>query len=72
VVSNPSIGFKIKADRDGQPQEYREYFEDWTSQYNTEIESEGRFETTSKKKQRAIRKALCLLMKLMPAKKFHP
>jgi hypothetical protein len=27
--------------RDKHP--YREYFEDWTSQFNTEIETEGRF-----------------------------
>ena len=43
VVSNPSIGLKVKADWDSQPQEYREYFEDWMSQSNTEIEVEGRF-----------------------------
>jgi len=43
VVSKSSIGFKIKADWGGQPQEYWEYFEDWTSQSNTEIEAEGRF-----------------------------
>jgi hypothetical protein len=43
VVSKSSIGFKVKADWAGQPQEYREYFEDWTSQSNTEIEHEGRF-----------------------------
>jgi hypothetical protein len=43
VVSKPSIGFKVKANCEGQPQEYREYFEDWTSQFNTEIETEGRF-----------------------------
>jgi hypothetical protein len=43
VVSKPSIGFKVKADWDSQPQEYREYFEDWMSQSNTEIEVEGRF-----------------------------
>jgi hypothetical protein len=43
VVSKPSIGFKVKADWGGQPQEYQEYFEDWPPQSNTEIESEGRF-----------------------------
>jgi hypothetical protein len=43
VVSKPSIGFKVKADWGGQPQEYWKYFEDWTSQSNPEIESEGRF-----------------------------
>jgi hypothetical protein len=43
VVSKPSIGLKVKADWDSQPQEYREYFEDWMSQSNTEIEVEGRF-----------------------------
>jgi hypothetical protein len=42
-VSKPSIGLKVKADWDGQPQEYWEYFEDWASQSNTEIEPEGRF-----------------------------
>jgi hypothetical protein len=42
VVSKPSIGFKVKANCDGQPKEYREYFEDWTSQFNTQIETEGR------------------------------
>jgi len=47
VVSKPSIGFKIKADWSGQPQEYLEYFEDWTFQSDTEIESEGGFATTS-------------------------
>jgi hypothetical protein len=41
VVSKPSIGFKVKAGWDSQPQEYREYFEDWMSQSNTEIEPEG-------------------------------
>ena len=35
VVSKPSIGLKVKADWAGQPQEYREYFEDWMSQSNT-------------------------------------
>jgi hypothetical protein len=43
VVSKPSIGLKVKADWDCQPQEYREYFEDWLAQSNTEIEVEGRF-----------------------------
>jgi hypothetical protein len=43
VVLKPSIEFKVKADWGGQPQEYREYFEDWTFQSNTEIECEGRF-----------------------------
>jgi hypothetical protein len=43
VVSKPSIGFKVKADWAGQPHEYREYFEDWQAQSNTEIEAEGRF-----------------------------
>jgi hypothetical protein len=42
VVSRPSIRLKVKADRGGQPQEYREYFEDWTSRSNAEIEPEGR------------------------------
>jgi hypothetical protein len=37
------IGFKVKENFCGQPQEYREYFEDWTSQSNTEIETDGRF-----------------------------
>ena len=37
VASKSSIGFKVKANCDGQPKEYREYFEDWTSQFNTEI-----------------------------------
>jgi len=41
VVSKPSIGLKVKADWDGQPQEYREYFEDWVFQSNTEIKPEG-------------------------------
>jgi hypothetical protein len=41
VVSKLSIGLKVKADWDGQPQEYREYFEDWTFQSNTEMESKG-------------------------------
>ena len=43
MVLKLSIRFKVKADWDGRPQEYREYFEDWMSQSNTEIESEGRF-----------------------------
>jgi hypothetical protein len=43
VVSKPSIGLKVKEDRNGQPQEYREYFEDWTFQFNTEIEPERGF-----------------------------
>jgi hypothetical protein len=43
AVSKPSIGFKVKANCEGQPQEYQGYFEDWTSQFNTEIETEGRF-----------------------------
>jgi hypothetical protein len=42
-VSKPSTAFKVKADWSGQPQGYREYLEDWTSQPNAEIESEGRF-----------------------------
>jgi hypothetical protein len=41
VVSKPSIGLKVKADWDSQAQEYQEYFEDWVSQSNTEIEPEG-------------------------------
>ena len=49
VVSKPSIGLKVKADWDGQPQEYREYFEDWMSQSNTETVPERGFETTSTK-----------------------
>jgi hypothetical protein len=40
VVLKPSIGLEAKTDCNGQPQEYREYFEDWTSQPNTEIEPE--------------------------------
>jgi hypothetical protein len=43
VVLKPSIVFEVKANWEGQPQEYREYFEDWASQFNTEIEIEGRF-----------------------------
>jgi hypothetical protein len=43
MVSKPFIGFEVKADWGGQPQEYREYFEDWTSHSNAVIESEGRF-----------------------------
>jgi len=28
AASKPSIGFKVKAERDGQPHEYKRYFED--------------------------------------------
>ncbi len=37
------IGGARTRDWGGQPQEYREYFEDSMSQFNTEIKSEGRF-----------------------------
>lgn len=39
----PLLGFKIKAGRGAQPQEYRAYFEDWAPLPNTEIEPEKRF-----------------------------
>ena len=43
VVSKPSIGLKVQADWNDQPQEYRKYFENWTSQSNTEIGPERGF-----------------------------
>jgi hypothetical protein len=43
VVSKASIGFKVKAERGVQPQEYIEYFEDWTPRSNTGFGPEGRF-----------------------------
>jgi hypothetical protein len=50
VVSKPSIGFKVKAERGVQPLEYIEYFEDWTPRANTkssDLDSRGGFETTA-------------------------
>jgi hypothetical protein len=41
VVLKASIGFKVKAATDSQPEEYLKYFEDWMSVSNAEIESEG-------------------------------
>jgi len=43
VISNCSIGLKIKAGRGDQPQTYIEYFEDWTARSNADIEIEGTF-----------------------------
>jgi hypothetical protein len=43
MVLKLSIRFKVKADWDGQPKEYREYFEDWMCQSNIEIGSEGMY-----------------------------
>jgi hypothetical protein len=42
VISKPSIGIKVKAGWVVQPEEYMEYFEDWTFQPNAEIGPEGR------------------------------
>jgi hypothetical protein len=50
VVSKPSIGFNVKAKRGVQPQEYIEYFEDWTPRPNTksnDLDPRGGFENTS-------------------------
>ncbi len=43
AISKCSIGLKIKAGRNGQPQTYIEYFEDWTLRPNADIEFEGTF-----------------------------
>ena len=43
VLSKPSIAFKVKAGRVGQPQEYTWHFEDWTARPNAGFGREGRF-----------------------------
>jgi hypothetical protein len=43
VISKPSIGFKVKAKQNVQPQEYIKYFEDWTFCSNAGFESKWRF-----------------------------
>lgn len=43
VVSKVSIAFKVKADRGLQPEEYNEYFEDWSLVSNAEIVRDGNF-----------------------------